>query len=129
MLSIFPELYNYSHIAPFLLRLAVGVFFIISGFRGFFIAASGEIQTKEGLIIPKIMGILELVSGALLLVGLFVQPTAIAVSIMLIAAVIFKTKPGFSGIYDRHEFRFILLAVLLSLIVSSPGIFSIDLPL
>ena len=129
MLSVFPELYNYSHIAPFLLRLAVGAFFIVSGFKNVFASTASENQSKTGLTAPKILGILEILCGVFLLVGLFIQPVAIAVSIILIAAMALKPKPEFGGISGRHGLRFLLLAILLSLIILGPGIFAFDLPL
>ena len=129
MLSIFPELYNYSHIAPFLLRLAVGVFFLIFGFKDVFAATVNETQPETKLTASRIIGILELLASVFLLIGLFVQPTAMAMSIILIAEVIFGFKAGFGGVYGQGGLRFFLLAVLLSLIVLGPGIFSLDLPL
>ena len=118
MPSIFPELYNYSHIAPFLLRLAIGVFFIASGIKSVF-----------GLTTLKTLGVLEILYGIFFLIGLFVQPAAIAAAIILLTEIIFKFRTGFGGIYGQTGFRFFLLAVLLSLIVLGPGIFSFDLPL
>lgn len=129
MLSVFPELYNYSHIAPFLLRLAVGAFFMASGFKNVFIATINGTRSRAGLTAPKTLGVLEILCGAFLLVGLFVQPVAIAVSIILIAAMALKPKPEFGGVSGQHGLRFVLLAVLSSLIVLGPGIFAFDLPL
>lgn len=128
MLSIFPELYNYSYFAPFLLRLTVGMFFIISGSKNVLAAAASDSQTKAKLPIPKILGVLEFLCGALLLVGLFVQPVAIAVSAILIAAMAFRLEPEFGG-GGQYGLRFLLLAILLSLVVLGPGLFSLDLPL
>lgn len=129
MLSAFPELYNYSYFAPSLLRLATGAFFIIYGSKNIFSVGGGDSQTKAKLTIPKILGVLEFLCGALLLVGLFVQPVAIAMSAILIAAMVFRSGPEFGGAGGQYGLRLILLVVLLSLVVLGPGLFSLDLPL
>lgn len=119
MPSVFPELYNYSYVAPFLLRLAVGAFFLAIGFK----------NVKE-LGASKIIGGLEFLCGIFLLIGLFVQPAAVAILAIIFAGVIFKFKTGLIGLNKEHYgFHLFLSAILLSLIVLGPGIFSFDLPL
>ena len=116
MPSLFPELFNFSFIAPFVLRIALGVPLIKHGF--------GKIIAKEN-ILQRILGGIVFLSGIFLVVGLFTQAAAIAVSlIILINSIILR------GRHPRSwTERLIKLAIAVSLILTGPGIFAFDLPL
>ena len=58
MLSVFPELFNYSQIAPFILRIALGIILIRIGYKSGFI------------------GIIQILTAVFLFLGLFIQIAA-----------------------------------------------------
>ncbi len=120
MLSVFPELLNYSVLGVFLIRLALGLLFIKYGLAKIFL--------KPGKF-WKTIGSLELVCGILLVGGLFTQAAAFMVFLLMIGAVIIKIKTKNEVLKSPYDFYFLLLAVSLSLLLLGPGAFSLDLPL
>src|SRR3989338_3539522 len=129
MPSLFPELFNFSFLAPFILRIALGVPLIKHGF-GKIIAPQSALQ--------RILG------GIFLVIGLFIQAAAIVVSLIIIASsIIMRPKfltsetsveigstPVVRGQHPRSwTERLIKLAIAVSLILTGPGMFAFDLPL
>jgi len=116
MPGLFPELFNFSFLAPFVLRIALGVPLIKHGF--------GKIIAKENAP-QRILGGIVFLSGIFLIIGLFTQAAAIAVSLIIIASSIIMR-----GQHPRSwTERLIKLAIAVSLILTGPGLFAFDLPL
>ena len=115
MPSLFPELFNFSFVAPFVLRIALGIPLIIGGFR--------KIIAKEKTP-QRILGGVVFLSGIFLVIGLFTQAATIAVSLIIINSIIKKGR----HLRSWTE-RFIKLAIAVSLILTGPGMFAFDLPL
>ena len=116
MPSLFPELFNFPFIAPFILRIALGVPLIKHGF--------GKVISK-GKNASKNIGRDCFLSGIFLIIGLFTQAAAIVVSLIIIASSIIMR-----GRHPRSwTERLIKLAIAVSLILTGPGLFAFDLPL
>ena len=116
MPSLFPELFNFSFLAPLVLRTALGVPLIKHGF--------GKVITK-GKISQRILGGIVFLSGIFLVIGLFTQAAAMAVSLIIIVnSIIMRSNAPRSWTE-----RLIKLAIAVSLILTGPGIFAFDLPL
>src|SRR3989339_1083019 len=116
MPSLFPELFNFSFLTPFILRIALGVPLIKHGV--------GKIISQEKMP-QRILGGIVFLSGIFLVIGLFTQAAAIAVSLIIIASSIIM-----GGKHPRSwTERFIKLAIAVSLILTGPGLFAFDLPL
>ena len=133
ILSLFPELFTYQQVAPFILRLVLAMIFIGNGYSKIFktfTQTSGffaSIGFKPGKFWAGVVGSVELASGVMFLTGFLTQLAAILVAIIIIVAIVrVKIKQGFLGGYD---FDLLVLACALSLLLLGPGIFSIDLPL
>ena len=135
MPSLFPELFNFSFLAPFVLRIALGAPLIKHSF--------GKIISPQSAL-QKILGGIVFLSGIFLVIGLFTQAAAIAVSLIIIVnSIIMRPKfltsetsveigstPVVGGKHPRPwAERFIKLAVAVSLILTGPGLFAFDLPL
>ena len=135
MPSLFPELFNFSFVAPFVLRIALGIPLIVGGFR--------KIIAKEKTP-QRILGGVVFLSGIFLVIGLFTQAAAIAVSLIIIVnSIIMRPKfltsetsveigstPVVRGQHPRSwTERLIKLAIAVSLILTGPGLFAFDLPL
>jgi len=116
MLSLFPELFNFSFVAPFVLRIALGVPLINHGLNK---------AVSKGKASQRILGGVVFLSGILLIIGLFVQATAVAVSLIIIINSIFYRGQDKKSLSER----LIRLAIAISLILTGPGIFALDLPL
>lgn len=118
MLSVFPEFFNYSFFAPFILRVILGLVFLWFGYSIF------RTNTELNL---KIMGSAMIIISLFLIAGLFTQIAAMAAIIMiLIQAINSKVK---NGMIRGKILKILMVAVALSLILLGPGIFAFDLPL
>lgn len=132
-LSIFPDLLTFWLLAPFLLRVVVGLIFTYFGFikiwkeRDRRISFFKKIGFGAGVVLFWIISITELVGGILLMMGLFTQLVALILSIITIGAIYVKIRKP-SRLDNSLEFFTLLLAVLLSLLVLGPGFWAIDLP-
>lgn len=116
-----------------LVRIATAVIFIAHGWQkvfGFGIAGVTQGFTQMGIPLPAIaaplVAYLELVGGALLLVGLLTRPIALLLAFdMLGAMFLAHWKNGFF-LPNGYEFTFILLATSLALVVAGAGAYSLD---
>ena len=135
MPSLFPELFNFSFLAPFILRIAFGVSLRKHGF--------GKIISPQSAL-QRILGGIVFLSGIFLVIGLFTQAAAIAVSLIIIVnSIIMRPKFLTSEtsieigstpvVGEKHPRswteRLIKLAIAVSLILTGPGMFAFDLPL
>ena len=133
MLSLFPELFTYQQIAPFVLRLVLAFIFIGSGYSKLFKTRLETVKFFESTSIRPakfwtiLVGSTELISGFLLFLGFLTQAASISIIIIMTGAILkVKIKQGFWGGY---EFELLVLVCALSLLVLGPGILAIDLPL
>ncbi len=118
--SIFPELYNFREFSPFILRITVAVIFMNMGWR--------DITKKTGWkIINFILGITKIATGIFLLVALYTQVAALFAIVLSLFKILSDLK---SGEYKYNlGYHTLILVVSLSLLLTGPGTFSIDLPL
>ncbi|MEX0944696.1 MAG: DoxX family protein [Balneolaceae bacterium] len=119
---------NYNELALLLLRIGVGVIFIVSGWgkltgiegvQGFF----GNIGIPLPAIMAWVVAIVEFVGGIMVLLGAYARiPYLLLAIIMVVAVLTTKLDGGFSG--ARLELMLFLTSIALYLIGS--GEYSID---
>lgn len=115
---------RYAHLAPVVLRVALGIIFIVhgvpklispGGFVGFF--------THIGIPLPSVMvivvGLVETVGGLALLAGRWMRLAAGLLAIDMLGAIVLAKRS--MGFLNGWEFDFALLAACLSLMLSSPA--------
>lgn len=135
MNSVFPQLFAFSELAPFILRVVLGIIFVVHGYPKLFKAFSQTIKFFESIGIKPakfwvlIVGISEFFGGIFLLTGFLTQISAGLIAIVRLVAIYVKVRKFKKGLIDGYEFDLILLAAALALILLGPGAFSIDLPL
>jgi putative oxidoreductase len=114
-------------------RIATAIIFIAHGAQKFFQIGVANITQgftqmgipMPGLTAPFITG-LELVGGALLLVGLLTRPIALLLLFdMLGAMFLVHFRNGFF-LPNGYEFTFILAATSLALAIAGPGALAVD---
>jgi putative oxidoreductase len=125
-----------ADIAALVLRLTVGTIFIVQGWQKTFAPAGAkgsgaslrEMISARGLPAPgslaQAVAIVELVGGALILVGFATRFAAFPLAITLVVAIVlFKWKEGFQGGWD---WPLSVLAATLALMLTGAGSLSVD---
>ena len=132
MLSLFPDLFTYEQIAPFLLRIILALIFLGNGYSklfktwretSLFFARHG---LKPASFWAGLIGTTELVSGIMLAIGFLTQVASLFIMAIMLGAIIkVKFKEGFLGGYDLD---LLVLITAASLLFLGPGILSVDMP-
>ncbi len=121
-------------LAPFLLRVVVGVLFIDLGILLFKGEKQRWILSLETLRIPnpklvvKILGVLEIVGGVALLLGAYTQIAALILALLTFVETYIEYKNP-EVIKRTFVFYALVFVISLSLLFSGAGAFAIDLPL
>jgi len=135
MLNTFPFLLSFGLLAPLILRVAVGIYFLQTGLSHLKInrhtgeeiaAAENSMRSSAGMIWG--VSIIEAIAGLALIAGFLTQISALVLSVLLILAIILKRK---NHLLFKHStgFYMLLLCICISLIFSGAGFLAIDLPL
>lgn len=113
-----------------LLRIAAGVMFILHGaqkYLGWFGGVDGNGGTVEPMSLFGLAGALELVGGALIIIGLFTRPVAFVLSGMMAVAYFMVHFPG--GVWpieNRGEPAALFSFIFLFLAFNGAGPLSVD---
>lgn len=116
-----------------ILRVIVGFTFFMHGWQKLFqfgLPGVTSAFTQMGVPLPGVTGplvsVLELIGGALLLVGLLTRPAAVLLAIdMLMAALLVHLPAGFF-LPDGVELVLLLLAGAVAIVLTGPGAFALD---
>ena len=134
MLNTFPYLLLYSQFGPMILRIVLGLILVDLGFlklrgeRSDWIKAFEAIGLKPAKPLVSLYGLLEIIGGALLLVGLWTQPAALA--FVIFSGIEFYLEYQEGSLLKRDlVFYLLIFAIALSLLFTGAGAFAIDLPL
>jgi len=134
-LSVFPDLLTYGFFAPLILRVAVGCFFLITGYRMLGasrrVAMQSALESRLGTLSPILVWgvtLSYLIVGALLLVGYVTQVAALLGLVIALKSLwICRTHPSLAG--QSRFFYILLAAIMLSLLLTGAGARAFDLPL
>jgi putative oxidoreductase len=125
-----PLLFIFSDLALFLLRVFLGTLFIAHGLpkiKDLRVNAGNfeQMGFKPGMLWGTIAAVVEVVGGALLVVGLLTQVVAGIVAVEMLVAALWRKKTGakFAGGY---EFELLLVLALLALTATGSTLFSVD---
>lgn len=134
MLSVFPSLLTYDQLAPFILRVVVGVIFLELGYLKLGKEKSAwnmffqTIHFRPSYLFVTLLALIEIVSGAFLVVGYLTQVAALVMAIILFAEAYVELRDG--ALLKRDiVFYTLLLAICISLLLTGAGAFAFDLPL
>ncbi len=134
IVNVFPELLMRAGMAPFLLRLFIGIVFIHFGLSKISKERLAKIEFfekmgwKPGVVYVWTFGILEMGTGALLVTGLYTQVAALIVTLILALMLIIKKKHP-ESLQSELKFYLALFIISLSLLLTGAGAYAIDLPL
>jgi uncharacterized membrane protein YphA (DoxX/SURF4 family) len=121
-------------LAPFFLRVVAGFIFIDLGLLSWRKERERWVISLKAIRIPKpevavrVIGIVEVLAGAMLLAGFYTQIAALILAILTLAEAYIEYKDP--AILKRNLVFYILLfAITLSLLFSGAGAYAFDLPL
>ncbi|MDB5266791.1 MAG: hypothetical protein JWN89_606 [Parcubacteria group bacterium] len=134
MLNTFPELLTYSQMAPFLLRVVIGLIFIDLGLLKFKSEKGRWIESFKALgfgsaeIFVSVLGALEVLGGVMLLIGIYTQVAALGFIILTGMEIYLEYKEA--ALLKRNIVFYVLLcAIAFSLLLTGAGAFAFDIPL
>ncbi len=114
-LSVFPQLLTYSLVAPLILRLAVGILRLLAGFA--------RHRKKH-----KWLAVFYFLSSLFIIVGLYTQ-IAVIVAVLLVKFDYYMEKKAGTLSPEKKALTILMVVILLSLLLTGPGLFAFDLPL
>lgn len=116
MVSLFPDLLSFALIAPVIIRLCLGFYFLLYGLRLFKNSPSITLGISKG----HVLGALAFAGSILVLIGLFTQGAAVTLALLSL----YRIKRS------QNKITYVLLlGMALSLLFSGAGLFAFDLPL
>lgn len=132
MPSLFPGLFVLANFVPLIIRLFLGLLFIVHGYPKLFKSFNQTVGFFESVGIKPakfwvfVVGVVEFFGGIALLIGFATQLVALLIAIeMLVAIIVVKFKKGFVGGY---ELELALLVMAISLVFLGAGAYAFDLP-
>ena len=136
-----PSLGNpYARLEPFvlpLLRAGLGIILIAHGcqklfgmFGGMGLNANAALFQRlgysPGMFWGTLVGCTETFGGALLVIGLFTRPAALAVVIFMIFSIHFTSAKGFFWSQGGMEYSILILLVALVFLIRGAASYSVD---
>lgn len=132
--NLFPTLLSFSLLAPFILRVVLGLIFLNLGWLKLTKEKYGWIvflrsaRVPAPIFITSIFAWLEIIGGLLLLAGAFTQLVALIFTLITLVQLILEYRED-SLLRRNFVFYLLLFIVSLSLIFSGAGAYAIDFPL
>lgn len=134
MLSVFPDFLYLNFFAPLVIRVVLGLVFILFAYEKLFSRRMEKVEffekigLKPGRTFVVIFGIVEAIAGAFLIVGFLTQIAALAAGLISLGALCAKLKDK-SCLNEHWTYYLLLLAVAVSLLFTGAGAWAFDLPL
>jgi len=134
MLNPFPDLLMYSPLAPFVLRVMLGLIFVDLGLLKFrsekeqWLVSFETLALRPASLFLPIYALLQIIGGLLLLAGLWTQIAALTFAIFTGIELYVEWQAG--EILKRDIVFYLLIFVIsLSLLITGAGAYAIDIPL
>ncbi|MEK7077245.1 MAG: DoxX family protein [Patescibacteria group bacterium] len=126
----FAIFYLFSDWALLIARVALGILLLAHGFPKLKdLKGTGEwmgsVGFKPGILRATVAALVEFLGGLMLIAGLFVQAVALLLAVQFVVILIWK-------LFARHKFigdvelDLVILALVLILLTSGAGMFSLD---
>ncbi|GCE13679.1 DoxX family protein [Tengunoibacter tsumagoiensis] len=119
---------TYPQFAPVVLRLMLAIIFLVHGVMKFqHLAGTAQFFEHIGIPAPVLMvptiGLLEIIGGIALLLGIGSRIFAFLLAVDMLVAIL--TAKILLGFYNGYEYEVLLIACLISLVLSGPGTLSL----
>lgn len=116
-----------------ILRVVVGIVFIVHGAQKFFVYGIGGVTQAFGqmhiplpMIAAPVVAIVEFVGGIALVVGLFTRIAATLIAIDMLGAILFVHGRNGFFLPTGYEFAFSLMGACIALAIGGAGEYSVD---
>ena len=116
MVSLFPDLFTFSLLAPFIIRVFLGLYFLLYAVRLF----RNSPGVTHGIQKGHALGVIAFLGAVSVLLGVFTQGGALALT--LLSA--YRAKKS-----ENKVVYALLFGMALSLLFSGAGFLAFDLPL
>lgn len=126
MLSLFPELLDWSWYVPLAFRLFLGAYLLYAGWT--FAQQEGRAVEKDDHASWVLLGVLLALFGLLFAIGLYVQALGGTGFVLAMFAFFLRWKHS-SHTQESPAFYLLIGIVSLSLVFLGPGPYAFDLPL
>jgi uncharacterized membrane protein YphA (DoxX/SURF4 family) len=132
--NIFPELFSFTLIAPFILRIVLGLIFLNLGSLKLgkeklgWISSLNILKIRPAGFFTGLLGIVETVGGFLLILGAYTQLTALILGVISLCEMFIEYKEE-SILKRDFVFYLLLTAICASLLLTGAGFFAIDIPI
>lgn len=134
MLNPFPDLLTYSQLAPFILRVIIGLIFLNAAFLKFgkekveWRRRFEALGLRPGDILVAIYALLQFAAGIMLIVGFYTQIAALVAAVFSGTELYIEYKNA--AVLKRDLVFYILIfAIAISLLLTGAGKFAFDIPL
>lgn len=135
MLNTFPELLNYSILAPTLIRFVLGFVLITVGLeilkpskRYLFSAYFSSRSYPLADLLPWKFGIIQIILGLFFIFGFFTQIASLITLYILFWLLLIENREE-KILPHTSTFYLIMFVMALSLLLTGAGAFAVDLPL
>lgn len=122
MLSAFPFLLSYQQLAPFILRVILGITLAYFGYQKI-LGRGGSSGSNT-----KIYGGIEVLVSVFLIIGLWTQVAALINAVILVVKLGFKIRHK-EFLTNGINYYLLLLAIAVSVMLTGAGWFAFDMPL
>jgi len=132
--NLFPQLFSFGLIAPFILRLVLGLIFVNLGYlklgieKPRWITSLEILKIKPAGLFVVVFGIIEIVGGLLLLAGAYTQLVALVFAVISISELFIEYREE-TVIQRNIVFYLLISAICISLLLTGAGIWAVDLPM
>lgn len=132
--NLFPELFSFTLIAPFILRVVLGFIFFNLGFlklgkekRGW-TSSLHILGIKPAYFFVGLLGLTEIAGGLFLIAGAYTQLVALVLGIISISELLIEYEE--ESILKRDMVFYLLLATIcISLLLTGAGLYAVDIPI
>lgn len=122
MPSLFPYLLTYEQLAPFVIRIVLGITLAYFGYQK--IKGRGTSSGSNSIV----YGAIEMIIAVFLVIGLFTQLAALLNAVILVIKIGYKIRDK-AFLTDGINYYVLLLAMAIAVIFSGAGFLAFDLPL
>ena len=134
MLNTFPDLLTYSTLAPFILRVVIGLIFLDVGMLKFrnersrWLASFGALHLKPPAFWLNVYALIQIAGGVLLILGLHAQIAAL-IFILLTGGELYIEYTDARILKRDIVFYILVLAIAVSILLTGAGAYAFDIPL